>query len=214
MLLKLLAIEAIILIGQVILYFGCEIFQDKNNYHSVKRAIDDKIPQIPMFGFVYIMWFPMIIFYPVSLYSIDERSYVLYQLSIIISILISVVFYVIYPTSFVREKPRDAAGSWLLKIIYFFSYKGVNCSPSLHCAHCYIVILSVFTSGLAATPVGIGLILLSLAIVASTVLTKQHCMLDMATAIPLVVVSAAISIAITNNYFEQIINAVNMFLAL
>ena len=39
---KVVIVQAVLLVFQIIMYFGCEYFQ--SGFHDVKRGIDDKIP--------------------------------------------------------------------------------------------------------------------------------------------------------------------------
>lgn len=205
----LVMIEAAILIAQIILYFGSEIFQ--HDPHDVRLPIDDKIPMIPAAAYIYVTWFPLVALYPLGIYYISPESYVQYQAAIIASIILSTAVYLIYPTTFSRRKPPGDFFGRSLSIVYRFDFKGYNCTPSLHCMQCYIVIIeTIICPGLGGVHAA-GIIALSAAIVVSTMLTKQHVIADAMWAIPAAIVSFAIGhLAAAGIGYEAILGAVGL----
>ena len=69
MILRLIAIEAIILISQIVLYFGCELLQ--HDCRDVRRTVDDRIAFMPGFVCIYVIWFPLVALFPIALYGIS-----------------------------------------------------------------------------------------------------------------------------------------------
>lgn len=183
-----IAATAILLVFQTVVYYAVEKLEGEPN--DIHRPFDDKIPLRPAWGFVYVLWFPLIAIFPVNLFRYDSTVfgadlYAGYMIAIMIDILISVTIYMIYPTTFERPEPPDTFSGYFLKFIYKCSYKGVNCMPSLHCSECFIVIL--FAAAATAMPWYLRLTALAVAggIVYSTLATKQHVILDVISAIPL-----------------------------
>jgi len=187
--LRLLVIEVIILVVQGVLYFGCETLQ--HDHRNVLRPIDDRIPLVPEFAYVYLNWFPLIAVYPLILYTVSAQDYAIYQLSIMVSIIASTVLYLLFPTRMDRHVPEDCHWNKLLRLIYKCDYKGSNCSPSLHCVQCFIIMMSVCQSSGIHTGDMVFIMILCTAIVASTVLIKQHALIDIITAVPLALFSFA-----------------------
>lgn len=196
MLKKLVVIQAVLLFFQIILYFGCEYFQ--KNFHDVKRPIDDKIPFIEWTAIPYSFWFPLIALYPICLYYGDSKMYVTYITTMFLEIVISVIIYMIYPTTFKRPVPSDKLSGKLMAIIFKGSYRGVNCAPSLHCSSCYLIIYTAILSMHNMT--GYISIVVAIMIVISTMTTKQHTLIDVLTAIPLFVVCLIIGKFIPFNF--------------
>ena len=191
---RLIGVEAIILLGQAATYLGCELLQ--HNFHDVKRPIDDKVPLIPWTVYIYISWFAMIAVFPIVLFYCGGR-YWSYQYAIIAGIIISEICYVVYPTTFRRDPLPDSVGGKVLKLVYRLSFKGVNCSPSMHCLQCFTVMafaLMCPTMGAAGANPGMPIwlklffLLQSAAIIVATQTTKQHTILDVITAIPVAIV--------------------------
>lgn len=193
---KLVIIEAVVLGVQILLYFGCEIFQ--HNFHNVERPIDKKIPLVPWTVTVYSLWFPMIAVFPMVLYYFSRKVYMMYQISIIISNLLSTVVYIAYPTTFERETPPDTFWGRLLKFVYAASFKGINCAPSLHCVHCYITIFMSLICLPLLPVLKVLFIAVALGIIISTQLTKQHVLIDALTALPFSAVTIALGVCGVN----------------
>ena len=105
---KLVLVQAILLFFQILLYFGCELFQRR--IHDVKRPVDAKIPFLPWTVLPYCFWFPLIAVYPLVVFQTDPYSYCSYLMTMVIEIVFSVACYLIYPTSFQRPVPPD--GFW------------------------------------------------------------------------------------------------------
>ena len=181
MLVRLVIIQTVLLIFQIVLYFGCEYFQ--KNFHDVKRPIDDKIPFIEWTCIPYSFWFPLIALYPICLYYSDKNMYVTYITTMFLEIVISVIIYMIYPTTFKRPVPSNKLSGKLMALIFKGSYRGVNCAPSLHCSSCYLIIYTALLS--MHNIVGYVSIVVAIMIVLSTMTTKQHTIIDVISAIPL-----------------------------
>lgn len=179
--------QIIILIFQVVLYFGCEFFQ--KNPKNMDLPIDKKIPAIPYFALIYVLWFPLIAIFPISLFKEAKNLYELYVICWIIDIVISVIIYLAYPTTCTRPKDlENIKGGWMLKILYKFSYKGLNCSPSMHCSISTLVLIFALTA--STMPINLRIIYstTALGIILSTLFTKQHVLIDLVTGVLLALV--------------------------
>lgn len=189
---KVLLAEILLLGLQTLLYFGVEAFEGKP--HNVEKKIDGHIPFVPAFVYIYVLWFPLIFLFPLALFRANPMAYARYQTAILLDIALSLVCYLVYPTSFARPEAPDTVSGRAMKIVFRGSYKGLNCAPSMHCSMCYLVLHFVgATPGLSfavaaiAAPVALGIVI-------STLFTKQHVVIDALTALPL----AAVCILIGN----------------
>ncbi|MDY2941950.1 MAG: phosphatase PAP2 family protein [Varibaculum sp.] len=186
-LLVLCMVQAAILALQIITYFGSETLQ--HDLHDVSRPIDARIPLVPAAVSVYSLWFPLIALFPISLYFSQAENYPSYQMSYIICIAISIACYLIYPTTFVRPTPPDTFWGRRLKTIYKASFRGLNCAPSLHCSSSFMIAWVALTSFQMPPALRVLYIVVALGIVVSTMLTKQHTVLDVVTALPVAALS-------------------------
>ena len=203
---KLILVQGILLSLQTLLYFGCEFFQSK--IHDVKRPVDDKIPFLPWTVLPYCFWFPMIVFYPLIVFRTDPHSYCGYLTTMVMEIVLSIVCYLIYPTSFQRPVPPDGFWGKFMKFVYHSSYRGLNCAPSLHCSSCFLVICVSFTCAGMSLWVRGFTVSIAIMIVLSTLTTKQHTLIDVLTAVPLFLISRILGILLTIRYFTPILTFV------
>ena len=180
----LIIVQIILLSVQGILYLTVQ--KRHSTYNDMECVLDKKLPLIPQSIFIYILWFPLIAIYPLYLYFCNPVSYYTYILAILMDIVISCIIYLNYPTSFTRPTFKtDTISKKLLSILYKLNYKGLNCMPSMHCSMCFIILLS--TVGCSTMPLCATILLcaISCGIICSTVLTKQHVIIDVITAFPL-----------------------------
>ena len=189
---KVLLAEILLLGLQTLLYFGVEAFEGKP--HNVAKKIDGHIPFVPAFVYIYVLWFPLILLFPLALFRADPMAYARYQTAILLDIALSLFCSLAYPTSFARPEAPDTISGRAMKIVFRGSYKGLNCAPSMHCSMCYLVLHFVgatpglpFAVAAIAVPVALGIVI-------STLFTKQHVVIDALTALPL----AAVCILVGN----------------
>ena len=203
---KLILVQGILLALQTLLYFGCEFFQSK--IHNVKRPVDDKIPFLPWTVLPYCFWFPMIVFYPLIVFRTDPHSYCGYLTTMVMEIVLSIVCYLIYPTSFQRPVPPDGFWGNFMKFVYHSSYRGLNCAPSLHCSSCFLVICVSFTCAGMSLWVRGFTVSIAIMIVLSTLTTKQHTLIDVLTAVPLFLISRILGNLLTIRFFTPVLKFV------
>lgn len=187
---KLTIIQAVILVIQIILYFGSERFQ--HVFHNPQRRLDARIPRIPAFVYPYVLWFPLIVIFPIGLYYFSPGNWVALQIAWIFCVVVSVVAYLAYPTTFQREKLGHGRTERVLALVYKTSYRGVNCAPSLHCSTSMMIAFVAVVTNQMPWWLRVISVLVSLAIILATQFTKQHVLLDLLTAIPVAVVSLSI----------------------
>lgn len=161
----------------------------KRPVHDMAKNIDGKISLVPQWIFIYVLWYPLLAVFPLTLYGYDDNLYWTYIMSIVIDIGISLIVYWFYPTTFSRpEVSADTLSGRFLRLMYIADYKGLNCMPSMHCSMCFIII----GYALFCNPMGMGLkllfIVISCGIVVSTLFTKQHVLLDVISALGLALI--------------------------
>ena len=171
--------QIILLCVQTGLYFGIQKFEGPA--HDVSCKLDKRIPYWPYSVFIYVLWFPLIAIFPLCVYWHDQIIYWVYISAISTDILISIIVYVIYPSSFERPDPPNGLIGIVMNIVYKCDYKGKNCMPSMHCSMCFIIIFVSYMCWEYNILLYSGFITLSILIVLSTVLTKQHVIIDVIT---------------------------------
>lgn len=180
-------LQAVLLAVQGTSYLLIQRFQGE--FHDMSRGMDRKIPLLPEAVYIYCLWYPLLFLYPLYVFSCSPSAWTAYILAILLDVGLSLVIYVLYPTSFTRPEPDAALLSGkILRLLYFANYKGLNCMPSMHCSQCFIILFSAvscYLNGIMPAAAAAAVFVLSLMIVLSTVLIKQHVLLDAVTALPL-----------------------------
>ena len=190
MFLKLVLLEVIVLTVQCILYFGCETLQ--HDFHNVKRPIDDRVPLVPWTVLIYSLWFPLIAVFPLFLFYASQKIFLIYQIAILLCNLLSTICYLLWPTTFTRDPLPDTFWGRVLGFVYKASFRGVNCAPSLHCSHCFLILACVGLCPALPLLLRIVFALIAIGIILSTQLTKQHVLIDMLTALPVAAFTLAL----------------------
>lgn len=186
-LMDLILFQVALLAFQGIMYLLIQKFEGPA--HDVAMPIDKKIPFVPNTVFIYGLWYPLIAIFPIILYFASPHMYSQYIASILIDICISLLIYAVYPTSFIRPQPSaDKLSGRIIGWLYTKgNYKGKNCMPSMHCSMCFIIIIFAVSCGDMLAWIRAAAGLLAVMITASTVLTKQHVLIDVITAGPVAV---------------------------
>ena len=64
----------LIFVSNAIIYFGIKLFI--NNYNLVNIPLDDKIPFIKEFIYIYMIWYPFLIFNYYIIYKSNKEKYI------------------------------------------------------------------------------------------------------------------------------------------
>ena len=149
------------------------------SYHLITLNIDDKMPLVPFFIIFYSIWYPYLF---VVFYFIFKKDKGKFKSLINKSILCAVIAYlcfVIYPTMVSRPEVNgfNSLVSLMLYITYITDIP-VNCFPSLHCTFALLVMYAVTFDKNMNKVFRIIVGIISPLICLSTVLVKQHSVID------------------------------------
>lgn len=158
-------------------YFVVKLVNGGMPHHNVALEIDDKIPFVHWFAwiymFAYVQWF---IGYLVLARN-SEETCKRYMAAELIGKAICVAIFVIYPTSMIRpEILGDGFSERFLAWVYAVDSPD-NLFPSLHCMESWIVARGILETK-APQSGKIAMWLYSLLVIASVLLVKQHLVLD------------------------------------
>lgn len=168
---------SVFMIGQAILYWLLKLFQSNPTY--IDFYLDDKIPFLPHFVYIYDIFYVFCFFALYSLYKKDKKAYYKGIISGIMGFLICDVIFLTMPT--IMYRPVIPESDWLtnlvLKITFIYDNPPLNCFPSIHCLFCFQVIYSyIFSKHNTSTKIIV--IIVSLLIIVSTLFIKQHFIFD------------------------------------
>ena len=173
-------------VGYFILYFLTENLIPVENCYPVHMFLDDIIPFCEVFLIPYVFWYVLIV---ISLgyfllYNVD--SFKKLQTYIIITQVVAMAIYIIFPT---RQdlRPTDfARDNFLTQIISFLYAFDTNTGvcPSLHVAYSLGIASVWLKEKTASTGWKVFVVIAVILICLSTMFIKQHSAVDVLAALP------------------------------
>lgn len=167
------------------LYFIVKYFEGDPNVLVSK--FDSDLPFISQFVYFYILWYPMLILVPyiVSLYNRDVFNRYLKVYSI--SVVCSLVIFLIYPTTIIRgDIIANNISTSIVSLVYYFDNPVLNCFPSIHVVGCVLFIVSMLEVKNVPCLFKGSIITLSILTILSTLFLKQHVIYDVIISIVMV----------------------------
>ncbi len=162
--------------------------------HILGSTFDDKIPFIPAFIYFYVGWYLMLFIVPLLFLKDNEKTFYKYIISTFICISVCCLIYFIYPTTIIRETTLSSGiTAFIVRFIYTIDTPILNCFPSMHCIICFMFMF--YAWGLKNTNkyLKITIQIVSLLVVLSTVLVKQHVVVDIISALIIAIIVYYIS---------------------
>lgn len=188
------------LVIPAILYFTLKLFQ--TNYHAISASIDNAIPFIPQFIYLYILFFPFVVITLYVVFINDKAKYYYGIKGIILGLIITEIGFLVYPTIIYRPVVNniDVLTSMLVNITYLIDSPAINCFPSIHCLLCFQVMFMVLLCHNLKLKYKIIIFVLSSLIILSTVFIKQHYVYDIIGAFIVFVISNLIVFTFKNAF--------------
>ena len=182
-----------LVIFNAVTYFGTRFVTTNMVHHSMKLAIDDRIPFCSFFVVFYILaYVQWIIGYIIIARESKEHCY-RYLFGELVAKLICLVVFILFPTTILRPE-ITGHGLWesLVRFIYEIDAPD-NLFPSIHCLESWVCFRGAIH--LKKMPKWYaGLMFVSTVLVfASTVLIKQHVFIDMVGAVVAVEIGLLVS---------------------
>lgn len=167
------------------------------NYHVVECAADHWIPFCEWFFIPYVLWHGAIALLTLHLLLNDIPELKRLLRFFIATYIITFSVFLIWPTCQnlrPSEFPRDNLMTWLVAHGIYGADPPTNVSPSMHIIGTFGLWFAVASSRAFAKPGWrIFWAILGIAICLSTVFLRQHSLLDLATALPVVLVGWLVS---------------------
>ena len=159
-------------------YIGAAQLRDSLTFHSLETPLDRAIPLLTPFIlfyiFAYVQWGINYIFI-----GRDSKT-LCYQFVFadILSKIICLFFFLLFPTTLIRpEITGTDLCSRLVQLIYTIDAP-VNLFPSIHCLESWACIRAAFLLKKSNRTYKVVTVLMSLGVFASTLLIKQHVIVD------------------------------------
>lgn len=165
-------------------------------YHLVHTAVDDMIPFNEFFIIPYLAWHVLIVFIVFKMLINDRECYYKLMRFLIYGSLICLCIFLIYPT-YQDLRPetfqRSNIFTWGVSLIYMLDTP-TNVSPSMHVAACLGLVFAIYdTKYPVRSAQKWALNVLVIAICASTMLLKQHSVIDVFIAVPVGIIAGGLS---------------------
>ena len=151
-----------------------------DNYWVSWCTLDDRIPFVRQFVLIYVLWYPLMLGTALYLLLRDRRAFVRYARSAVLGLTACMLIFLLLPSG-QNLRPAEVPGSdltaWLLRAIYAAD-TNTNVFPSMHVVGTLAAVIAIFDSRSAPRGAQWGVAALGVLINASTVLIKQHSVLD------------------------------------
>lgn len=141
--------------------------------------LDDRIPFLDFFVIPYVMWYPFLIAVGLYLMVKDPPVFVRYALFLIIGFTVSLAICWVFPNGQDLRPARfgrETVFTWIIRIIYAAD-TNTNVFPSMHVVGMLGGAFAIFASD-KARQLRAPAVILAVLVSASTVLIKQHSVLD------------------------------------
>jgi membrane-associated phospholipid phosphatase len=177
----------------MITYFGTRLFTQNLVHYDLSCVIDDKIPFVSSMIWIYILSYVEWIIGFIVIGRESRRVCYEVLMGEQIAKFICLILFITVPTTIAR--PEITGGSlseWMTNVIYTIDSPD-NLFPSVHCLESWVC----FRGALRCKKVGKGyqsiMFLAAIAVFASTVMVKQHVVVDIVAAIIVVEVGLVLS---------------------
>ena len=158
-----------------------------DNYWVSWCTLDDWIPFVRQFVLIYVLWYPLMLGTALYLLLRDRRAFVRYARSVVIALTACMLIFLIFPSG-QNLRPAEVPGNdltaWMLRAIYAAD-TNTNVFPSMHVVGTLAAVIAIFDSWSSPGCAKWGVAALGVLINASTVLIKQHSLLDILAGIAL-----------------------------
>ena len=182
-----------------LVYFGTRLLPDTAVRHAVALPLDAKIPLVPAMIVVYILSY---IYWGLSYLRIaqQERCTVWrFFVGAYIAKCICLICFLAYPTEIVRpEVPGKDIFSALTRLIYSLDEPN-NLFPSIHCLESWLCFRGLNRMNDVPKWLKIGAFAFTVLVCLSTVLVRQHYLLD----IPAGLITGEIGLALSGLIFKK-----------
>ena len=185
----------IMLVVQLMTYMIVKLFQ--TNYHTFSFEIDNKIPFIPQVIIIYNLFYPAVFFAFYNVFNKDKDAFYKGIIAGTLGYIIAEIIFLIYPVEMIRPDITnlniDPINNYIIQLTYKLDTPAINCFPSMHCVFCFNTIYTLFKAKNYNKTNKIIFITLLFMIIATTLLVKQHYIIDVIGALIIVIASSIIS---------------------
>ena len=176
-------------------YMGTRLFTTGRHHYNIETPLDHMLPFVPFFVVFYILAYGQWILCYLLIGYEDKKYCTRFFVGEIIAKVMCLVIFLVFPTTLHRP---EITGSGIFERILAFIYSvdaADNLFPSIHCLEswmCYRGCRKLKNTRMPGWFSGVNLIL-TLLVFASTVLCKQHVLIDIAGGVAVVEIGLFLS---------------------
>lgn len=149
-----------------------------DHVYSLATPLDSMIPFVPAFIIPYVLWYPFITGALIALAFKDKRTYFQTLIALCSGLVISYIFFALFQTAIERPNIQSEKGFLFTMVDYIYrNDQPYNCFPSIHVLTSYLILRGTRVFGRAIWAMTSTL---SVLIMMSTILVKQHVVVDIA----------------------------------
>lgn len=179
---KIIMLICALVIFETLIYFLPHL--SPFNITLLNSNIDNIIPYISQFIYFYILWYALIFLIPFLFYKKNKDTFYKYITSFVITIIFCGIIYFIFPSTVNRPIIENNNFSDILtNIIYKIDNPPLNCFPSGHCIICFYFIFGLNEIKNIKPIYKLGLFIIFVMIILSTLFVQQHVIYDVIGAI-------------------------------
>ena len=158
----------------------------RDTVRVLSSRLDESIPLVPGFVFIYVSAFVMWVVMYVYIYSMSPYMAKRMLIADLLAKGVCAVCYCLYPCTLIRPETDEIVGfgAWALKIIYSLD-KPTNLLPSMHCYMSWLCARPLLSRRAKPSPLWLKSFctVLAILIFVSTLFTKQHMAIDVVTGV-------------------------------
>ncbi len=175
---KPIIVSIILIIFQSVCFALSKVVQ--GNPYYLETIYDYKISFNILAIIPYCIWYFMLIIVPYILYIKDKDKFIKYSISYCLMVIAANILFITIPSTLHRPEITGTSILELLtKFIFFIDTPATNIFPSLHCAMSNLWLLYIVTSKKTNMCEKIIVTIISISIMISTLVLKQHVLLDL-----------------------------------
>ena len=189
---------AAVVLFNFLVYSGTKSITAAWPHHTLALPLDAQLPFVPGFICIYVLAFVQWVVGYVLIVRDSEALCFRMTAADLAAKLLCMVCFLAFPTTMTRPTP-EGGGLWcaLIRLIYWFD-KPVNLFPSVHCLESWICMRGTLASRQRLW-VKVAMTVMTLLVCASTVLVKQHVVVDIFAGIAV----AEVGLLLSRLYYDR-----------
>lgn len=194
---------SLMVVINIIAYYGTRIVSKNIPHHSVTTDLDRALPFVSIFVIPYFLAYAQWVIGFIRISHVSRRHCYYILFGEIVTKLMATVVFVAFPTFMVRPyvESRDFC-TFLVNVLYIIDTPD-NLFPSIHCVESWFCLRGCLGQKSIPLWVKIAMFITTTVVFMSTLLTKQHLVLDLLGAVVMSEISLLIVSAFLKKFYPK-----------